>query len=425
MDPFTIYALVIGGVFAALFILNTIRLSPILLRSRFAKQIFRHIVWPVLIPRTRLTPPITRGDAIVQSFYWGGTIVANVFRVQNLPQAASRAGSLTILHLVPLMAGSRLSFAADMIGLSLRTYQYLHNTLGVMLTAQLLSHIALLLKCGRVRILESRDRFGVIVRLLSTMRISLIFNQAGGSLLTVVAVAIPFLRRLIYEIFLWIHGYLPAVALFGIWWHIEAKRYIDRILLMTCMAVFLGFDIIRFVKLLYWNSTRKQILSRAVATERNGAVLLRITLARPWRIQPGDHVYLRCLSLSPRSVLESHPFSITWWERDSYDTDRTSTVYILANPQFGFTRRLFHRSNHNRPLKMLIDGPYGNSIKTARFTTILLFASGIGVAALMPFIKAAISRQPEPSDSVRRVSLIWEIERESRFTHSPLFIMLT
>lgn len=101
---------------------------------------------------------------MAQLLYWGGTLVVNVFRVRSLPEAASRAGSIALLHLIPLMAGNRLSFVADMIGLSLRTFQYLHNTMGLMVSAQLICHVVLLFRIKGVKPLEMKDRYGIIVR---------------------------------------------------------------------------------------------------------------------------------------------------------------------------------------------------------------------------------------------------------------------
>jgi predicted ferric reductase len=165
--------------------------------------------------------------------------------------------------------------------------------------------------------------------------------------------------------------------------------------------------------MLYQNFTRKQALVRASAAERNGAVVLRLELPRPWKIQPGDIIYLRCLSISFRSLFESHPFSITWWEEDENVSGQATIIFLLINPQHGFTSRLLHRSNQNRPLQMAIDGPFGKAVKTSDYGTIVLFATGIGIAALMPFIKATMDDHKAGRTSVRRMSLIWEVERES------------
>jgi predicted ferric reductase len=201
--------------------------------------------------------------------------------------------------------------------------------------------------------------------------------------------------------------------MYSIWWHIGKQRYIDRILLLIGIGVFAAFDILRFARILYQNFTTKQAWVRASAVERNGVILLRLELPRRWKIQPGDFVYLRCLSISPWSLFESHPFSIAWWEEDKNLSGQATTIYLLINPQHGFTSRLLHRSNQNRPLQMAIDGPFGKVVKTSNYGTIVLFATGIGIAALIPFIKAIMDDQKAGRTSVRRMSLIWEIDRES------------
>jgi hypothetical protein len=164
MNSFLIYAIAVGSAFAALLLLHISNLSSFILRSRLAKQAFKHLIWPAITRRTRFTPPISRGDFLVQLLYWGGTSVLNFVQVRSLQEAASRAGSLTILSLIPLVAGSRLSFAADVTGISLRTFRYLHKTFGFMVTAQLISHIALSLGTRKLKLSEVKDRYGIIVR---------------------------------------------------------------------------------------------------------------------------------------------------------------------------------------------------------------------------------------------------------------------
>jgi hypothetical protein len=168
MNPFTIYAIIVGGAFATLFLQHATGLSSILLRSRLAKKAFKYLAWSVIVSRTRFTPPVTRGDVVAQLLYWGGTLLVNTFQVRSLSEAASRAGSIAILYLIPLVAGSRLSFAADRMGLSLRTFQYLHNTFGLMVSAQLISHVVLVARIGGVRPLELKDRYGTIVGNINT-----------------------------------------------------------------------------------------------------------------------------------------------------------------------------------------------------------------------------------------------------------------
>jgi hypothetical protein len=180
MNPFIIYAIIVGGAFAALFLQHAMGLSSTLLRSRLAKKAFKHLAWSVIVSRTRCTPPITRGDVVAQLLYWGGTLLVNVFQVRSLPEAASRAGSIAILYLIPLVAGGRLSFAADWMGLSLRTFQYLHNTFGLMVSAQLISHVVLVFRTGGLRPLELKDRYGIIVRIINTNTDRLTVNRRAA-----------------------------------------------------------------------------------------------------------------------------------------------------------------------------------------------------------------------------------------------------
>jgi hypothetical protein len=177
MKSFLIYAITVGSAFAALLLLHIFNLSSFILRSRLAKQAFKHLIWPVITRRTRFTPPISRSDFLAQLLYWGGTLILNVFQVRSLQEAASRSGFITTLSLIPLLAGSRLSFAANVTGLSRRTFQYLHNTFGFMVTAQLISHIVLSLATRKLNLNEVKDRYGIIVRISPPMGLKLISTR--------------------------------------------------------------------------------------------------------------------------------------------------------------------------------------------------------------------------------------------------------
>jgi predicted ferric reductase len=231
---------------------------------------------------------------------------------------------------------------------------------------------------------------------------------------------LPFIRQLAYELFLWTHAYLPILVIYALWHHIGERRNVERVLLLVAIGVFGVFELSRLMRTLYKNFTGRQNLTKAIVTERSGAVVIQLDLPRPWKIQPGDFIYLQCLSMPLPSLLESHPFSIAWWEADDRTREEATTLYLLVSPQHGFTGRLLHRSNHNRPLKMIVDGPYGKEVRNLRYEVILLFASGIGIAALMPFMKAIIDDHKRSRSSVRRISLIWEIDRESELY--PLII---
>jgi len=60
---------------------------------------------------------------------------------RTLAQASSRAGTLAIIHLIPLLFEAYLSFAADLMGLSLHIYQQLHGSMRTMTLILAIFHV--------------------------------------------------------------------------------------------------------------------------------------------------------------------------------------------------------------------------------------------------------------------------------------------
>jgi hypothetical protein len=163
MDTYLIYATVVGSVFAFFLIRHAHKLIMAFLWSR---QVFvflyRHL-YPVLVKRNRVLPAITRLHVLLQAFYWAGTIVCNTVGISGLADGSSRAGALALVILVPLLFSDRLSFAADILSLSHRTYLQIHKAMGVMAVLQLTAHIVLESISGNFVLSRAKDTYGLVV----------------------------------------------------------------------------------------------------------------------------------------------------------------------------------------------------------------------------------------------------------------------
>ncbi len=75
-----------------------------------------------------------------------------------------RAGTLSLINLIPLYSGLHLSFLADMLGLSVRTYTKLHGSIGVTSGALAAFHIGVALAGSKHASFNSESRlYGLIV----------------------------------------------------------------------------------------------------------------------------------------------------------------------------------------------------------------------------------------------------------------------
>ena len=91
---------------------------------------------------------------------------------------------------------------------------------------------------------------------------------------------------------------------------------------------------------------------------------------------PGCYYYVTIPNVS---FFQSHPLFPIW-----VDNDR---VYFLAQRLKGFSSRI---PINSATQSILLDRPYGKSINLEDYGTILLFATEIGIAGILPYLRALL-----------------------------------
>ncbi|OAL42592.1 hypothetical protein IQ07DRAFT_525845 [Pyrenochaeta sp. DS3sAY3a] len=83
----------------------------------------------------------------------------------------------------------------------------------------------------------------------------------------------------------------------------------------------------------------------------------------------------------------------------------------------GFTQRLLLSSKAARkaggrlqPRLALFTGPYGTSASVNRYETVVMVASGFGIAGQLPYLKKLIYGYNTCTTRTRRVHLVWQLE---------------
>ncbi|KAI9753306.1 MAG: hypothetical protein M4579_005225 [Chaenotheca gracillima] len=112
------------------------------------------------------------------------------------------------------------------------------------------------------------------------------------------------------------------------------------------------------------------------------------------------------------SFFQAHPFMITWWE--SVD-DEAQNVSLLIKARDGFTDKLLRRSTPGDWILTVVDGPYGSASNAADYGSVVMFATGIGIAAQIPYIKALIRDYREHKARTKRISLFWQLDHTGEF----------
>lgn len=102
---------------------------------------------------------------------------------------------------------------------------------------------------------------------------------------------------------------------------------------------------------------------------------------RNW--SPGQHCYLR---FKGSRILDNHPFLICSLPSESQGNDACMRFIVL--PQKGLTRKMYNELNTVTNTRVYIDGPYGGTVRdSAAFDQVMLFSTGTGVSACLPFLQ--------------------------------------
>ena len=243
------------------------------------------------------------------------------------------------------------------------------------------------------------------------------------------------IRRYAYEIFSKLHLILGAIVIAAIYLHSPSKELSTPpavyLFAAICLQIFIA--VLRFGQVLYRNVkygkplNRARIRQIAIKTPYGreipvpDAVHVHIQLSRPWKPRAGQYVYLCIPGVSYTSFTQSHPFYVSWWYRDA---EGNNVMVLIIQKRSGFTGSLFLHANndlvHNSEMRAVIEGPYGNELNLESYGTVLLFATGIGIAGQLPYVTQLLEGCHNCEVKTRRIALFWELDSERKLSHTSM-----
>ena len=221
--------------------------------------------------------------------------------------------------------------------------------------------------------------------------------------------AYPLFRKSSYEIFLRTHQALAALFAYSMWRHLPSDQAFPRAYLYISVGLF-AF-LLQSCSVIYQNGIFRYRLPRATITHDYGAVKIRMHLQKPLKIDDGQHINLWMPFVSFWSFAQSHPFMVISWAPGEQDT-----VDLLIEPQRGVTRELLHHAKEGGAMDRLVmfSGPHGTSVAMDEYETILMVASGFGIAAHLPHLKRLIYGYSARLIRARRIHLVWQIRDKGK-----------
>jgi predicted ferric reductase len=213
-----------------------------------------------------------------------------------------------------------------------------------------------------------------------------------------------------YEAFAVIHRVSPAVIIAAVWIHTGTGRLTTAptIYLLVAACILTITWCLWLIRIIYRNFRIGSKLPRATM-EKNGKIMIvsvALPKSRSWNFKAGQHVKLCIPCLSWGSILQWHPFALSSYEL----VNGNMVIHLMIRERKGFTAILANKRNPDHEMVALIDGPYGKQIQLRTYGTVLLFASGIGIAGLLLYAQQTLEEYDAQRTSCRRVFLFWEID---------------
>ena len=227
--------------------------------------------------------------------------------------------------------------------------------------------------------------------------------------------SLPILRHKFYELFVVLHVPISIVYLGMLFWH--CHNYLTSWnYLWATTAIWACSYVLR---LFYMNWTNPWRLSWLIGEEAGVTILpenaVKVTIPTRTRWTPGQYVYLRMPGIS---VFETHPFTIASLCSEDFPSEygeEYRDMMLVFRPFGGFTRKVLETAVEKGPDKTyraFIEGPYGGVRRDlASFDTIILFAGGSGITAIVSHLLDLIKKMRDGKAVCKSIHVVWALKR--------------
>ncbi|KAI9369885.1 ferric reductase like transmembrane component-domain-containing protein [Aspergillus egyptiacus] len=329
------------------------------------------------------------------------------------------AGHLAVMNTPGLvLTAGRNNPMIPLLGIQFDTFNLLHRWIGRLIVVGGIAHMAFVV-AGKVADTNMEQTTDLVWHVPFY-----IFGMTGviAFVLILIQSVSPF-RHAFYEAFLHLHILLAVAAFVGLWYHLRGLTQ-QYVLLAT--IILWGLERTARLGSLIWRNWGKQRTVANIELLHGDVVRVNVALARNWKFEPGQYMYLYVPSLG---LWTSHPFSVAWMstyetsigeKRDSRDSFNPllnekprATVSFLIKRRDGFTCKLLSRAMHSEEGQFrataFAEGPFGGLYSLASYGTVILIAGGIGITHPMSYMQAFIEGFAAGTLAVRSVLLVWVV----------------
>jgi predicted ferric reductase len=462
MDIPQIYAVSLGCLLL-LYIIIYILSSIANVRIYGTVYFFKYLYYPQVPQFIGYPRQTTWFEVAILIAFLVGNATCMALNVDGISGFIKRSGLICTINIIPLALGAQMNLAVDSCNMKLTTYGRIHRWLGrVTIIEGLIHAVAAVLFYGHDLLARADVAALITVSTFISYRGRSPCLQAQASIAILAILFSGLLRRHVYEVYINLHQLLAVLIVSATYFHMTRRKLFEfptiYLLAAVCLQIIVGA--MRFGQVLYRNFKHRKPLNRALvqtiiykrgskrAIPVSDAVHVHIRLTRPWKPQAGQYVYLSIPGVSSTSFAQSHPFYVSWW----YNDVAGANIVLIIQKRKGFTKDLFlHADKYINSgyemrsgigsendigsnieddsemelfigdrfkMRAIVEGPYGKELQLDSYGTVLLFATGIGIAGQLPYITRLLEGYRNCEVKTRRIALFWEVESECK--HSPI-----
>ncbi|KAK0260489.1 hypothetical protein B0A54_13707 [Friedmanniomyces endolithicus] len=338
--------------------------------------------------------------------------------------ARNRTGVLAVLNMIPLfLLAGRNNPLIWMLDISFDTYNLIHRWIGRIVVIEAVAHTTFWM-AGKIALMGPATGWAMVTTAMVPSN-QLIFTGTIGtcSFVAILLQSPSIVRHAFYETFLHVHIALAIIATSAVWMHLDTLPQ-QSILLgaIICWAIERSLRLYRLVRTNLGNGVTKA----EVEALPGDAVRVTLRIAKPWKFQPGQHIYMYMPSVG---LWTSHPFSLAWSDeqptfgaaekalplsrQDLFAARKSASMSLIIRRRTGFTDKMYRKAELSAGGKFMttafVEGPYGHQ-NFQSYGTVMLFAAGVGITHQVPHVRDLVAAHADGMCATRKVILVWIIQ---------------
>ncbi|EUC27394.1 hypothetical protein COCCADRAFT_31121 [Bipolaris zeicola 26-R-13] len=340
------------------------------LRPLLPFWLLRHVLYPRLHPLISGTGDYTRFGAIVLGVFVTGNVLCGGIGIETSSDLVKRTGQLFIMNSIPLFLGGKIGPLVNILHIQYEDFARAHRWLGRVAAVHAVVHVTVAAS-AKHEFRSLTQLAGLIVGrpLVTEVTSAHQTNQAASSLCTILLLSVGVVWRLKYELFAKLHVALAVLTVITTWLHIASGSifYPPEVYMLAACCTY-------------------------------------------------DASFFNSSSIVGAQAASPVQLSVRW------DEDR---LFLLVETKIGFTASLF---TENTPLlqergtgkdkeaavRAIVEGPFGKSMDLQSYSTIALFATGIGIVTHLSYLRKWLKDlQGSFKVITQSITLFWEVEAEA------------